>query len=300
MLYKLPILWLDLVLLSLFLLVAPAGAAVRHLVIVGCDGFGAIGFTPSNTPVLHRLMRQGAWTLHARGVMPTSSSPNWASMIMGAGPEQHGVTSNDWETNKFEIAPLALGTGPMFPTIFGLLRQQRPKAWIGCVHDWDGFGRLLEPRAPNLLENVTNSTRTAARACEVIRRYQPTFLFIHFDMVDHAGHEHGWLSPEYFQAVDQADGLIGQVLQALDQAGIRKETVVLMTADHGGLGTHHGGATMAELEIPWILSGPGVQRGYELRHPVNTYDTAATVAYLFRLKPPAVWIGRPVLEAFGR
>jgi len=46
-------------------------------------------------------MREGAWTLHARGVMPTVSSPNWASMIMGAGPEQHGVTSIDWQPYKF-------------------------------------------------------------------------------------------------------------------------------------------------------------------------------------------------------
>jgi hypothetical protein len=58
--------------------------------------------------------------------MPTSSSPNWASMIMGAGPEQHGVTSNDWETNKFEIPALEVGPEGMFPTIFGVIRRQRP------------------------------------------------------------------------------------------------------------------------------------------------------------------------------
>src|SRR6185369_165670 len=98
------------------------GAAVpaEHVLIIGCDGFGSVGFTSSNTPALHKLMREGSYTLHARGVMPTSSSPNWASIIMGAGPEQHGVTSNDWETNKFEITPTATGMGVMFPTIFGV------------------------------------------------------------------------------------------------------------------------------------------------------------------------------------
>jgi len=73
---------------------AVAAVPVEHVLIIGCDGFGSISFTPTNTPVLHQLMRSGSYTLHARGVMPTSSSPNWASMIMGAGPEQHGVTSN--------------------------------------------------------------------------------------------------------------------------------------------------------------------------------------------------------------
>src|SRR3954469_12148439 len=114
-----------------------AGAApAEHVLIVGCDGFGSVGFTPSNAPILHRLMREGSYTLHARGVMPTSSSPNWASIIMGAGPEQHGVTSNDWETNKFEIAPIATGSGGIFPTVFGLIREQKPAATIVCVHDW--------------------------------------------------------------------------------------------------------------------------------------------------------------------
>jgi predicted AlkP superfamily pyrophosphatase or phosphodiesterase len=272
-------------------------APSEHILIVGCDGFGSVGFTPSNTPVLHQLMREGSYTLHARGVMPTSSSPNWASIIMGAGPEQHGVTSNDWETNKYEIPPVATGMGPMFPTIFGTLRQQRPDAYIACVHDWDGFGRLMEPRAMDLLENVKESPKTARRAGEVLRQHKPTFLFVHFDEVDHAGHEFGWKSPEYFKAVEEVDGLIGNLLGALKEAGIRENTVVIMTADHGGKGKSHGEPTMEELEIPVIMAGPGIKRGHEIMSPVNTYDTAATVARLFGLKAPGVWIGRAVTEA---
>src|SRR5690349_12050591 len=114
-------------------------AGVEHVVIIGCDGMSPNGIQKARTPVMHQLMKDGAFTLHARGVMPTSSSPNWASMIMGAGPEQHGVTSNDWETNKFDIAPTVVGSGGIFPTIFGLLREQRPKSIIACFHDWDGF-----------------------------------------------------------------------------------------------------------------------------------------------------------------
>jgi Protein of unknown function (DUF1559) len=76
------------------------------------------------------------------------------------------------------------------------------------------------------------------------------------------------------------------------------QTVVLVTADHGGMGKGHGGATMAELEIPWILHGPGVATGKELTTFVSTYDTAATIAYIFGLKTPECWIARPV-GAYG-
>jgi predicted AlkP superfamily pyrophosphatase or phosphodiesterase len=276
------------------------GATVRaeHVVVIGCDGFGALGFTSSNTPSLHKLMHGGAYTLHARGVLPTVSSPNWASMIMGAGPEQHGVTSNDWQPDKFEIAPIAVGSGKIFPTIFGVLHEQKPSLKIACVHDWDGFGRLIEPGAANLLENVKGSPATARRAIEVIKTNKPDFLFIHFDDVDHAGHHFGWKSPEYFQAVDQVDGLIGNVMTALEEAKLTESTIVFMTADHGGKDKGHGGATMDEIEIPWIIKGPGVLPGHELKSFINTYDLAPTIAWIFGAHPPSCWIGKPVLEAF--
>jgi predicted AlkP superfamily pyrophosphatase or phosphodiesterase len=288
-------------LLSLLLaVVAPAAGmvGVEHVIVIGCDGMGSLSFTDDNAPVMHRLMREGAWTLRARGVMPTSSSPNWASMIMGAGPEQHGVTSNDWETNKFEIPALEVGPEGMFPTIFRVLREQRPTSSIACVHDWDGFSRLFERHSADLVENVKGSTNTARRAIEAIRERQPTFTFVHFDDVDHAGHGHKWKSPEYFQAVEEVDGLIGEIIAAAESTPMRGRTLVLVTADHGGAGTKHGGPTIGELEIPWIIWGPGVAAGKEIKTPVNTYDTAATLAHVFGLKPPAVWIGRPVLSAF--
>jgi predicted AlkP superfamily pyrophosphatase or phosphodiesterase len=279
----------------------PSRGAIKeaeHILVIGCDGFGSLGFTPSNTPALHKLMREGSSTLRARGVMPTSSSPNWASMIMGAGPEQHGVTSNDWQTNKFEIAPIAVGSGGIFPTIFGMIREQKPDAKICCVHDWDGFGRLLEPRAPDLLENVKGSPETAKRAIQVIKEKKPTFLFVHFDDVDHAGHKFGWKSPEYFAAVEEIDGLVKSLLEALDEAGINRQTVLIMTADHGGKDKGHGGSTMEEIEIPLIIKGPGVVSGHEIKGFVNTYDLAPTIAWILGLKAPACWIGKPVTEAF--
>jgi predicted AlkP superfamily pyrophosphatase or phosphodiesterase len=271
---------------------------IQHVVVIGCDGFGSLGFTATNAPMLHTLMREGAHTLHARGVLPTVSSPNWASMIMGAGPEQHGVTSNDWQPDKFDITPVAVGASGRFPTIFGVLREQRPKAHIACIHDWEGFGRLIEPRVTDLLEHVKGSEATARRAIEVIRENKPAFLFVHLDDVDHAGHKFGWKSREYFQAVEEVDGLIGKLVTALSEAGLLKSTIVFMTADHGGKGTSHGQPTMDELEIPWIVSGPGVASGHEIKTAVNTYDLAPTIAWIFGLRPPECWIGKPVLEAF--
>ena len=288
--------------LCLFASVAMAPAqipGVSHVVVIGCDGMSPDGVRKAKAPNLDQLMKEGAFTLHARGVMPTVSSPNWASMIMGAGPEQHGVTSNEWATNKFEIAPTVVGPGGMFPTIFGSLRAQQPASVILCYHDWDGFGRLFERAAADVIEHPAGPTNTILRAIEAFKARRPTFTFIHLDHVDDAGHHFGHGTREYYDSVGVADDLIGRAIQGLKDAGMWEKTILIVTADHGGKNKGHGGATMAELEIPWIIHGPGVAKGRELTAPVNTYDTAATIAYVLGVRPPEAWIGKAVKAAFN-
>ncbi|MDX2039140.1 MAG: alkaline phosphatase [Isosphaeraceae bacterium] len=273
-------------------------ATAKHVVVIGVDGLSPDGVVKAETPVLDRLMKQGASSLRARAVMPTVSSPNWASMITGAGPEQHGVTSNDWRVNKFEIEATAKGKTGYFPSIFTLLREQRPVARIAVIHDWDGFKHLFDNALPNFLANPKGPVETTKQAVEQIVATKPTLTFVHLDHVDGAGHEHGHGSPQYYASVEEADRLIGEILAAIEKAGIADDTLVIVTSDHGGLGKKHGGATMVEIEIPWIAKGPGIAVGKTIDAPINTYDTAATVAHALGLERPACWIARPVREAF--
>ncbi len=282
----------------LTVLVSPRASEVQHVLIVGVDGLSPDGIRNAPTPHLDRLCRDGAWTFRARAVMPTSSSPNWASLMMGAGPEQHGILSNDWRPDRHELPPTVLGPGGIFPTLFSVLRQQRPDAVQAVVHDWDGFGRLFERSLVDVVENPAGPTNTTRRAVELFRTRLPTLLFVHLDHVDGAGHQYGHGSAEYYESVAMADQLLGELLTAVRDAGREAQSLVLVTSDHGGLNKGHGGATLAEIEIPWIIAGPGVRRGHEIQIPVNIFDTAPTVAYALRLKRPAAWIGRPVSEAF--
>src|SRR5437868_14203539 len=109
------------------ILMAAAGRSgdVQSFLIIGVDGLSVTGVARGNCPRIHEQMANGAWTLKARGVMPTLSSPNWASMIDGAGPEQHGITSNGYLKRMVEVEPVCRGGYRMFPTVFDLLRAQR-------------------------------------------------------------------------------------------------------------------------------------------------------------------------------
>src|SRR5262245_43868108 len=243
-------------------------SSVGHVVLVGVDGLSPEGIRRAGTPQLSMLMASGAWTLRARGVIPTVSSPNWASMLSGAGPDRHGVTSNDWQPDAYDVPPFATGLDRIFPTIVGELRRARPSAVIDVFHDWDGFGRLIERNAATVLEHDEGPVLTMQRAQAALKQ-QPMLLVIHMDHVDHAGHDHGWLSPEYLSAVREADRLIGDLVASLKAAQMWDQTALLVSADHGGVGTKHGGLSLSEIEIPWIAVGEGIVHGHELSAAVS-------------------------------
>lgn len=268
---------------------------VEHVVVIGIDGLSPAGIRQSDTPTLDSLMQQGASTMSAQAVMPSSSSPNWASMIMGAPPERHTVTSNDWEPTDIRDSSFCGNeAGQHWPTIFRVLRESYPEADLACFYDWSGYGRLVEPGVATVLSDTRGEDRTAQEAANYLVQHKPLFTFVHLDHVDHAGHAHRWGSPEYVTAVEKADRLIEQIVQSLHRASIADNTVILITSDHGGTGTSHGGNSPEEVNIPWIVTGPGIQAGVTVADSVRTFDTAATLAYLLGATPPDCWVGQPI------
>lgn len=270
----------------------------RHVIVIGVDGMSPDGVIKAKTPNLDKMMENGSYTLSARGVLPSSSSPNWASMIMGAGPEQHGITSNSWRQDQHVLPTMVSGSGAFFPSIFKIIDDQKPEMETGIVYDWTGFNNLFDRSIPDLEVNGDNEEKTTDEAVKYFKENAPHFMFVHLDHVDGAGHGQGHGSPAYYQSVTKADSLIGIIINTVEELGMMNETVIIVSADHGGVGYGHGGETPEELEIPWIIFGKGVKKGHQINATVNTYDTPATAAYLLDIEIPQAWIGRPVKFAF--
>ena len=271
---------------------------VKHVIVIGCDGMSPDGIKKASTPNMDKMMAEGAYTLRARGILPTVSSPNWASMIMGVGPEAHGITANEWGREEFNLPPNVTGPTGEFPTIFQVINKQRPAAQIGAIYNWDGFGRLFEKSAVDYDTTINSGKGTMAEAIRYFKTQKPEFLFIHLDDCDHTGHTLGHGSAAYYNTVSSVDSMIGDMMNAVKDAGLLSSTVIIVTADHGGVQFGHGGESLAEIQIPFLLWGKGVKNGYELRNPIYTYDNAATVAFMLGLKTPHAWVGRPAKAAF--
>ena len=232
-----------------------------HVIVVGFDGWGAYSVPKAEMPNLSELMERGAWTLKKRSVLPSSSAINWASMFMGVGTEGHGYTT--WGSKTPEIPSIALSENGIFPTIFTITRQQRPKSEIGVLYEWDGIKYLIDTLAVSHHAQVSptpegSSVPITDAFAEYIRQSKPTLALVSYDSPDAVGHRVGHDTPEYYAMLRELDGHLGRIVGALKEAGIYDSSVVIVTSDHGGIGKGHGGITLAEMETPFVIAGPGV------------------------------------------
>lgn len=273
---------------------------VKHVILIGLDGMAADTYAKADMPTLRSMMEQGAWTLHSRSILPSSSACNWASMFMGAGPEMHGY--NTWGSSKPDFPSIEIGPYGIFPAITGVLRAHDPEMHMCALYEWPTIGSLIEGEAVDVSRNVPfDDTHGGAITSEFIKcldSLRPAFSMVIYDSPDHDGHGSGWGSPQYMSALHTLDGYIGRIVEATKQMGIYDDTVFIVTADHGGTGTGHGGTSMSEMETPLVLFGKGVKRGHEITSAVMRYDTAPTIAYIFGAACPDVWRGKAIREAF--
>ncbi|GHT41135.1 phosphodiesterase [Bacteroidia bacterium] len=291
----------GLTLLCLGLVLCACGrqtSGVKHIVVIGCDGFGAYAYHKAEMPNLKRLAADGAWSVKVRTVLPSSSAVNWASILLGAGPTLHGYT--EWNSRVPEIPSAAISQYGKFPSIYTLLKEQLPQSKTAVVYSWDGIEFLLETDIIDfVIPTHADEDLAADTAAIIIKREKPTFTFIHFDDVDHVGHHIGHDTPEYYAALTQFDARIGRVVQAVKDAGIESETVIMLVSDHGGVGKGHGEKSLLEVETPFVISGAGIKKGHEIEGVVIDYDFAATMAQIFNLQTPQAWRGKAIEEVFA-
>jgi hypothetical protein len=276
----------------------PSPASDKHVVIIGIDGMGSDYFQMGVTPNIKRLAREGALALEARSVMPSVSLPSWGSILAGAGPEEHGITSNSWHVDKFNIPPTDGDEDGFFPSIFTLIRKTEPAAETAIFYDWDDLINAINTKNISRVDFSRTFGETFDKAVPYILGKKPRLTFLYVGLPDEVGHEYGWDSDEFYRSLTEVDARVGGLLEALRGTDWWDKCIVLTVVDHGGTGTGHGGETPSEMNVPWIISGPGILKGRIIEQPVSIRDTAPTIARILGLEAPWSWTGRPVRGAF--
>lgn len=264
------------------------GPVARRVLILSMDGLRPDAISQAPMPNLQALMQTGAYSLTAQTIFPSVTLPAHASMLSGLCPSKHGVDWNDYLPQK----GYAKG-----PNLFDLVHAAGLKTvmFVGK----EKLRQIAEPASTDIFRYIND------RDVVIVQRIGEEFpadfglMFVHFPTPDAMGHAYGWMTPQYLSVVRRADEALGSLLKDLDDHGLRQETLVIVTADHGGHDQTHGSRLPVDMTIPWVISGPGVRPGM-LTTPIQVTDTAATAAWALGLPRPAEWDGWPVFEAFGQ
>ena len=113
---------------------------------------------------------------------------------------------------------------------------------------------------------------------------------------------HKGLLEAYYASISYMDEQVGRVLRALDELGLRENTIVIFSSDHGYLLGHHHKFQKQHLfeestRVPFILSVPWMTKshGHASNKITELVDLYPTLAELAGLTPPANLQGQSLL-----
>ncbi|MCW2835388.1 MAG: Type phosphodiesterase/nucleotide [Nocardioides sp.] len=244
---------------------------VDTVVAISIDGLNPKAITKlgkQRAPALNKLVRRGATTLNARTALElTDTLPNHTSMVTGrrieAATGGHGVT---WNDDRPLPATVQAAAGHDVSSVFNVVHdaggstalfasKTKFSLWDRSWPDAIESELIVEPNRPLVRAFITDLTAQTR-----------SFRFLHLSAPDVAGHDRGFMSPAYLDAVTATDRLLGKVMKTIAATPtLAGHTAVILTADHGGQGaSHRTPDKLANYRVPFMVWGPGVAAGANL------------------------------------
>jgi len=249
-------------------------ADYERVVLIGIDGAGTY-FRNTETPNMDRIFENGAVTYEALTAYPTISAENWATVFTGVLPGFHGQTNGSVGTPYDENSP--------YPTIFRVIRENDPEAVLASFSGWDAINVGLIENNLDVYKTTGADEELPGKVREYIQENDPKLLFVHFNEVDAAGHNLGFGYEECLKQLTLTDGYVSQIYDAYAERGWLDSTLFLVTADHGGFRTTHGGVTDEEKYVMYAAVGHTVEKG--TIQEMDLRDNAAVVLYALGYEP---------------
>jgi predicted AlkP superfamily pyrophosphatase or phosphodiesterase len=268
------------VLLVVTAIVAVDQPAALKALVISLDGGRADALLEADMPNLKALSARGAATWEASTVYPPVTIPAHTSMLTGLDVEEHGIDHNSYSTDTVEA-----------PTFLTLASDAGYKT--GMVVGKEKFLQFHQ-RDDVYYEFARQGDRSVVDSVLTLIDADYEVIFAHFPNPDYFGHSREWMSETYINELTNTDRQIGRLLEKLEGS----DTLIIITADHGGLGDRHGRDIPEDMLIPWIIAGPNVREGYTIESDVYVTDTAMTVLWELGLPLPESDLGKPVEEAF--
>ncbi|AGA26450.1 alkaline phosphatase family protein [Singulisphaera acidiphila] len=244
-----------------------ASAAEQNVVVITIDGLPSSYFSDphASLPVIRGLAKSGVAAVEGMHVSnPSVTWPNHTTLMTGVHPEKHGVLFNGGlerlsDTKTVRVNPKKTQQELVkVPLLFDVIKEA---GLTSAAINWpctrgstsidDNFPDVPDNvlhSSPRLVEELTQSgvlrhfedggsivrdeVWTDA-ACHVIRQRKPRLLALHLLNLDTTHHRFGPNSDPGYTAAALCDAMVGRIVKAIDDAGLRDRTTIFLVADHG-------------------------------------------------------------------
>ncbi len=291
----------------------PAESRSLNLIVITIDTLradhvGAYGYKDIETPHIDGLAQEGVVFFKAFTPAPLTL-PAHCTLFTGKLPLAHMVRDNGFRVPKSDrtLAEIAgkngyataafIGAFPL-DSRFGLDRGFD-------VYD-DHYGSRVVPEMAFLERRADQVNKNAVEWISD-NSHRPFFAWIHY-FDPHAPYDppspfaEEYNRRPYDGEIAYTDHVLGKLLEALDQAGLRKNTLIILTSDHGeGLGEHgertHGIFIYdSTMRVPLIISLPNIlPQGLEIDSQVGLVDIMPTILDFLGWEAPPGLQGRSLV-----
>jgi predicted AlkP superfamily pyrophosphatase or phosphodiesterase len=243
----------------------------QHIILISIDGFPAWMWKDPSLPVptLRKLASEGAQTEAMTVSNPSITWINHTTMVTGVNPQKHGVLFNGLlvrqEGNK---PPRIEQWAPKsrlvhVPTIYDVAHKEGLTTaevdWVAIKDadtiDWS-FEEIPDASRPIEQEMIAAGIMTEEQvgwmnpgpqrknmawhdlmwtraASHIFKAHKPNLLLYHTLNSDGTHHRYGPANMASYTALAYADRLVGDLVQAVDDSGLRDKTTFVIATDHG-------------------------------------------------------------------
>lgn len=236
----------------------------KHVILITLDGSRPDFYldTSWHAVNIRQLMKEGTHSNGVNSVFPTMTYPAHTTIITGVQPVKHGVYYNNvfeptgstgkiyWNDSSIKVPTIwkaAQEKGLKVASLYWPVSANAPVIFnipdngsLGEVNK-QAFSRpagITEELKMNVFHDTGNlkyamDTNVAKMAAYIIKKAKPNLMTIHFFYIDHSEHVTGRDGEMVRTSVVNADKGVGMVVEALKEAGIWDQTVLIITGDHG-------------------------------------------------------------------
>ena len=244
---------------------ALAQDANKHVVVITIDGFRPDFYLDEkwSAPNLKAMKQEGAHAYGVNSVFPSVTYPSHTTIVTGVPPAKHGIFYNAlFEKDAFTKGQIYWHSNQInSPTLWEATQNAGLKAasvnWpvsVGAptvfnISDVGAKGQKVmeDSTTPSgisahlkkeLFDNASTieigiDKNVASIAAWVIKTRKPNFMTVHLLGMDHEQHVHGRNGAEVEHALILADSAVGMIRKAITEAGIKDNTLLIVTGDHG-------------------------------------------------------------------